>query len=103
MRFNVDEFLRGDTKARGEFYRAGIQNGWLSLNDVAEAENQMPRAGGDVYFIPKNVWMVDSEGNFIPEPASQEDPPDEEDEEDTEEEEDEEMRKKRMTTAKMNK
>lgn len=41
-RFNLSGLLRGDTKSRFEAYAQGIQNGWLSPNDVRRLENLNP-------------------------------------------------------------
>lgn len=55
--FNVDGLLRGDIKARGDYYVRGRQWGWLSANDIRASENMQPIDGGDVYLTPMN--MVD--------------------------------------------
>lgn len=65
VEFNVDGLLRGDIKARGDYYIRGRQWGWLSANDIRAKENMDPIDGGDVYLTPLN--MVDSK-----DPAAQE-------------------------------
>jgi HK97 family phage portal protein len=45
--------LRGDSAARAAFYEIMVQIGAMSPNDVREAENLNPRAGGDVYVTPQ--------------------------------------------------
>lgn len=52
--FDVDGMLRGDIKSRTFSYSVGIQNGWLSINDVRRKENLNPIPNGDVHFIPTN-------------------------------------------------
>lgn len=55
IEFALDGFLRGDAAARSAMYVAGIQNGWLSANDVRKLENLNPVAGGDSYnFLGNN-------------------------------------------------
>lgn len=46
---DVAGLLRGDQKARYEAYQIGIQNGWLSANDVRRLENLNPIPDGDIY------------------------------------------------------
>jgi HK97 family phage portal protein len=48
IEFSVEGLLRGDSKARAEFYASGLQNGWRTINEVRELENLPPVAGGDV-------------------------------------------------------
>jgi HK97 family phage portal protein len=68
--FNVDGLLRGDIKARGDYYVRGRQWGWLSANDIRGKENMEPIEGGDVYLTPMN--MVDAANiPAIDQPADQ--------------------------------
>jgi HK97 family phage portal protein len=48
IEFNLEGLLRGDSKARAEFYASGLQNGWRTINEVRELENLPPVTGGDV-------------------------------------------------------
>lgn len=45
---NLDALLRGDSAARNAFYAGGLQNGWLTINEVRALENRPPVAGGEV-------------------------------------------------------
>jgi HK97 family phage portal protein len=45
----ADALLRGDTRERFEAYRIGIENGWLSPNEVRKLENLNAIEGGDTY------------------------------------------------------
>jgi HK97 family phage portal protein len=56
-KFNVNALLRGDMKARGEFYTKQVQNGALSPNEIRELEDMNPREGGDVYLTPANMLI----------------------------------------------
>ena len=49
---NLDGLLRGDKKTRNESYAIGIQNRYLSVNEVRKMENLNPIEGGDVYENP---------------------------------------------------
>jgi HK97 family phage portal protein len=48
VEFNMDGILRGDSEARSAFYASGLQNGWLTINEVRRMENLPPVPGGDV-------------------------------------------------------
>lgn len=54
-KFNVNALLRGDMKARAEFYTRMVQNGAMSPNEIREKEDMNPREGGDVYLTPLNM------------------------------------------------
>lgn len=53
-KFSMAALMRGDTAARYASYQIGIQNGWLSQNDVRLMEDLNPIAGGDQYWRPLN-------------------------------------------------
>lgn len=55
VEFNVDGLLRGDVKARADYYVKGRQWGWLSANDVRRMENMPPIQDGDLYVSPLNM------------------------------------------------
>ncbi len=48
----VDGLLKGDQASRYQAYAIGIQNRWLSPNDVRRLENMNPIPGGDTYENP---------------------------------------------------
>lgn len=54
IEYDVDGLLRGDVKSRTYSYMVGIQNGWLSINDVRRRENLNPIPNGDTHFVPTN-------------------------------------------------
>ena len=58
IKFNVDGMLRGDYASRIDGYKAGRQNGWMSINDVRKLEDLPPipaELGGDRYLINGNM------------------------------------------------
>lgn len=59
--FNLEGLLRGDSAARASFYQSGLQNGWMTINEVRAREN-MPRVdGGDTPRMQmQNVPITDS-------------------------------------------
>jgi HK97 family phage portal protein len=58
-KLNANGMLRGDVATRKEYYKDGIQNGWLSQNDVRELEDMLTIEGGDRYFIQQNMMPLD--------------------------------------------
>jgi HK97 family phage portal protein len=59
-RFNIAMLLRGDSKARAEFYASGILNGWLTRNEARVMESEIgmtlnPLEGLDVPLMPLNM------------------------------------------------
>ena len=61
-KYKVEGLLRGDTKARGEFYNVMRQVGAFSANDIRELEEREPIDGGDTYLQPLNMAPLGSEG-----------------------------------------
>ena len=63
IKFNVDGLLRGDYQSRMSGYSVGIQNGFLSPNDVRELENMdlIPdELGGNRYLCNGNMIDIGS-------------------------------------------
>ena len=54
VKFTMDSLLRGTTKDRFETYRIGLQEGWLSVNDIRRFEDLSPIESGDSYRMPLN-------------------------------------------------
>jgi HK97 family phage portal protein len=61
VKHNMDSKLRGDTASRYQAYTQGIQNGFLSADDVREKEdmNPLPDGAGKKYFIQSNNQPLD--------------------------------------------
>lgn len=55
----IQALMRGDNPSRSAFYTAGLQWGWLSINDVRELEDMNPVQNGDTYFVPLNMAPLD--------------------------------------------
>jgi HK97 family phage portal protein len=58
IRFNVDGLLRGDFQTRMAGYSTGIQNGFLSVNDVRALEDLnllSDEEGGNLHFVNGNA------------------------------------------------
>lgn len=54
-RYDVDGLLRGDSVARGQFYRTMREVGAFNANDIRARENLEPIEGGDQYLQPTNL------------------------------------------------
>ena len=65
IKFNVDGLLRGDYQSRMSGYSIGIQNGFMSPNDVRELENLdlIPdENGGNTYMVNGNMMPITEVG-----------------------------------------
>jgi len=68
VRFNVDGLLRGDYQSRMQGYSIGIQNGFMSPNDVRSLEqlDLIPdEKGGNKYLVNGNMVSLEDAGNFM--------------------------------------
>ena len=63
--FVVEGLLRGDYASRMQGYAVGIQNGFLSPNDVSSLENLNRIENGDVYAVNGNMVRLEDIGAFI--------------------------------------
>ena len=74
VKFNVDGLLRGDYQSRMNGYAVGIQNGFMSPNDVRELENMdlIPdELGGNRYMCNGNMVDIGSAGSWIKEASNE--------------------------------
>ena len=60
IKYNVTALLRGDSRARAEFYKSLFGIGALSPNDIRSLEDMNPIEGGDRYFVPLNMVPIES-------------------------------------------
>jgi HK97 family phage portal protein len=61
IKFNLDALLRGTTLERYEAYTKGLNEGFLSVNDVHASEDMAPVADGDQYRVPlQNIDLTDA-------------------------------------------
>jgi len=61
LRFNVDALLRADAAGRAALYSSGLQNGWMSRNEVRALENRntVDEEGMDSYTAQSNLLPVE--------------------------------------------
>jgi len=64
IKFNVDGLLRGDYKSRMDGYSTGIQNGFMSPDDVRHLEdmNPIPGGAGSRYYFNGNMMPIELAG-----------------------------------------
>ena len=65
VQFNIDGLMRGDYKSRMEGYAIGINNGFMSPNDIRALENLNPipaAEGGDTYLVNGNMVPLKNAG-----------------------------------------
>lgn len=61
LKFNLDALLRGTTLERYDAYTKGLQEGFLSVNDVHAYEEMSPVSDGDQYRVPlQNIELTDA-------------------------------------------
>lgn len=67
VKYSVEGLLRADVKTRQAFYASGLQNGYLSQNEVRDMEDR-PGIGeeGDVYRVQLNMAGADESGDGEP-------------------------------------
>ena len=63
LKFNVDSILRADIKTRYESYTNAIQNGFKTINDVRELEEDEPLEGGDIAIVNGNMIPLSMVGD----------------------------------------
>jgi HK97 family phage portal protein len=59
VEFNVEGLLRGDVKARAEYYRILWNIGAINANEIRSKENFNPYELGEKYYRPVNMEAVD--------------------------------------------
>lgn len=70
IKFDLRGLMRGDSKARSEFYQTALQNGWMTINEVRELEGLKPIPGGDVPRMQmQNVPITEAGGQLLPPPG----------------------------------
>lgn len=57
-KYSTGGLLRGDSKARGEFYRVMFELGAFSTNDIRRLEDMPPVEGGDARYRPLNLGVL---------------------------------------------
>jgi len=59
-KMNVNQFMRGDMKTRGVFYKIMFSLGAYSPNDILSLEDRNPIGpAGDMHFVPMNLVSID--------------------------------------------
>ena len=62
VEWNVNGLLRGDVKSRNEAYKTGINNGFLTINEVRRKENLNSIVDGDEHYLPLNMTTINKIG-----------------------------------------
>jgi HK97 family phage portal protein len=64
VKFNVSALMRGDFCSRMQGYATGIQNGFLSPDDVRELEDMNKIENGNIYCMNGNMLKLEDVGAF---------------------------------------
>ena len=62
--FTVDGLLRGDYASRMKGYSVGLQNGFMSPNDIRSLEDMNRIENGDIYMVNGNMLKLADVGAF---------------------------------------
>lgn len=66
VKMNTNALMRGDMAGRSAFYQSGINNGWLTRNEVREKEDMNPIPGLEKPLQPLNMTSnTDGTGNAL--------------------------------------
>jgi HK97 family phage portal protein len=67
MEYSIEGLLRGDSKARAEFYASAIQNSWMMPDEVRSLENLPPVEGGNQLMVQSSMIPIANIGlNMLP-------------------------------------
>lgn len=64
--YSLEGLLRGDSKTRGEFYRALANLGAIKPTQIQALENMTPDPAVDFYTVPSNMTVVRPDGEIVP-------------------------------------
>lgn len=68
IEFNITGLLRGDSKARSDYYRSMFSIGAMNPNRIRQLENEAPYEGGDQYFAQGAYMPIEKLKNQHNEP-----------------------------------
>jgi HK97 family phage portal protein len=74
VKFNMNGLLRGDLKARAEFYTAMRNIGGINGDEIREFEDKNPYKGGDIFTIQGANVPIDQLRDFYASKVSQPEP-----------------------------
>lgn len=99
FKLNADGLLRGNYQSRMQGYATGINNGFMSVNDIRELENMdllSDEEGGNTHMVNGTMQKLSEVGISYQQPGQQAQPePDEEKQPDEEEPDEAENRRRR--------
>ena len=58
--------MRGDSKTRAEYYKTGIEAGWMTPNEARSMEELRKLPGLDSPRLSLNYVLIDEDGNAVP-------------------------------------
>ena len=62
VEWNVNGLLRGNIKDRNDSYKTGINNGYMTINEIRRKENMNSIPDGDSHYMPLNMTTIDKLG-----------------------------------------
>lgn len=64
VKFNVAALLRGDSQARSAYYKAMLDAGVMSPNEIRQKEDMNPIPGLDGHYLPQAQGLVGADGQI---------------------------------------
>jgi phage portal protein BeeE len=71
VKFNVSALMRGDFSSRMQGYATGIQNGFLSPDDVRQLEDMNKIENGNIYCMNGNMLKLEDVGAYVNKPQNE--------------------------------
>lgn len=65
VKFDLRGLMRGDAKARADYYSAGINAGWMTPNEARRSEELRSLPGLDAPRMPLNYAQIDEDGKPV--------------------------------------
>jgi len=66
VKFDLRGLMRGDAKTRAEYYKSGIDAGWMTPNEARRLEEMKALPGLDAPRMPLNYVQINENGNPVP-------------------------------------
>ena len=66
VKFDLRGLMRGDSKTRAEYYKTGIEAGWMTPNEARSMEELRKLPGLDSPRLSLNYVLIDEDGNAVP-------------------------------------
>ena len=66
VKFDLRVLMRGDSKTRADYYKSGIDAGWMTPNEARRMEEMRTLPGLDAPRMPLNYVQINEDGDPVP-------------------------------------